>query len=455
MVNILLGLLGLSLVIVVHELGHFFAARAAGVEVETFSIGWGPRLFSFGKRGTEWRVSALPIGGYCRMKGENEFSKALEQKLPHIPAEKGSFYGVSPWKRIGILASGPLANVVLAIIISSIVSLAGITIRTAPSKIVLASEYTTGAAAVSQKNPADLAGLQTGDVIASIDGAAVRDYSDLQEMIGLNPGKTLNFVILRNGQTVQIDIAPRLDKNSGQGLIGIYAWIDPLVESVEPGSAAAIAGLESGDRIIAVGGMPVRNTIDIMKALDAKPETVGMTVRRGEREFEAALVLSYPDPARSNLGLVFSGISRTDKATSPWDALGRGTAETYRTAAMAIKGIGLLFKGVNLTKAISGPARITYLVGNSASENIKASGLAGIPPILSFLAYLSVSLFIMNLLPLPALDGGQIVLCLVEIARNKPLRTKTIYRYQFVGTAMIMVLFLFATFSDVLFFTGK
>lgn len=454
MLTVLFGLVGLSIVVIIHEFGHFVAARAMGVDVETFSIGWGPRLFGFKRRGTEWRISAFPIGGFCKMKGEEDFKVALEKKLPYIPTEKGSFYGSSPWRRILILVSGPLFNVLFAVLLFSIVSLVGITIHTAPNRIVLASEASALSGA-AEKNPADQAGLVTGDVIASIDGTVVRDYSDLQETIGLNPGKRLNLVIERGGKTINTIITPRLEKSSGQGLIGIYAWIDPRVRSVDPQGSAAIAGIQKGDIIAAIEGKTIRNTVDIMSSLSSKPEQVTMTILRDGALKDAKLVLTYSNQNQSNLGIAFESLSRTDKATSLADAAARGGAETYKTFAMTIKGIGLLFSGVNVLKAVSGPARITYLVGSTATESIKASGFSGIPTILSFLAFLSVSLFIMNLLPIPALDGGQIVLSITEIVRRKPLLTKTIYRFQFVGAAMIMVLFFLATFSDILFFAGK
>ncbi len=454
MLTVLIGLVGLSIVVIVHEFGHFVAARAVGVEVETFSIGWGPRLFGFKRRATEWRISAFPIGGFCKMKGEEDFKAALEKKLPYIPTEKGSFYGSSPWKRILILVSGPLFNVIFAVLLFSIVSLVGITVQTAPNRIVLASEASP-LSGTTEKNPADLAGLLTGDVVASIDGVIVRDYSDLQEMVGLNPGKQLNLVVERNGERIAAAVTPRLDKNSGQGLIGIYSWIEPRVESVDPQGSAAIAGIKKGDLITSINGKPVRNTVDIIATLSSKPEKVTLSGFRDGASFDAKLVLTYSGQGQPLLGIAFETMTRTEKAASIAEAVAKGGTETYKTFSMTVKGIGLLFSGVNVLKAVSGPARITYLVGSTATESIKASGISGIPTILSFLAFLSVSLFIMNLLPIPALDGGQIVLSVTEIVRRKPLPTKAIYRFQFIGAAMIMVLFFVATFSDILFFAGK
>ncbi|MDP2791618.1 MAG: site-2 protease family protein [Rectinemataceae bacterium] len=454
MLTVLLGLLGLSFVVVIHEFGHFLAARALGVEVEVFSIGWGPKLLGIKKNKTEWRLSAFPLGGFCKMKGEEDFKVAIEKKLPMIPAEEGSFYGARPWKRILILIAGPFANILLAIVLFSIVSLAGITIQTAPNKIILASEIQPSSVALAEA-PADKAGLKTGDVITAIDGAAIRDYSDLQEAIGLNPGKRLLLSIERDGSRLALPVTPRLDKNSGQGLIGIFSWIDPKVDVVDPQGSAAIAGIRVGDIITGIDGKPVKNTVGILAALETKPEKVAIGLLRAGQALSVKAIVSYGGGGQSNLGLAFASVTRTDKAASLFDAFAHGLKETGATFTMSVKGIGLLFSGVNVLKAVSGPARITYMVGNTAKQSIEASGFSGIPTILSFLAFLSVSLFLMNLLPIPALDGGQILLSITEAVRRKPLRTKTIYRFQFVGAAMIMALFFLATFSDLLFFAGK
>lgn len=454
MLTIILGLLGLSFVVVIHEFGHFLAARAVGVDVEVFSIGMGPRLAGFKRRGTDWRISAFPLGGFCRMKGEEAFKEALDKKLAHIPASKGTFYGAAPWRRMIILIAGPLANIILAGLLFIAVSLVGVTYQTAPNRIILASDFAAYSGATAE-NPADIAGLKSGDVVVSIDGAPVLDYSDLQEAIGFNPGKKLEIVVKRGDGTISLPITPRLDKSSGQGLIGIYAWIDPVVSQVDPQGAAGIAGIKPGDKITAVNGIQVENSIGLAAALTDKPEKITLTALRSGSFIEEPLVLTYDENGQPNIGMAFVASARTDKASSFPDAIAKGAAETWSTLALSVKGIGLLFSGVNVLKAVSGPARITYMVGNTAKESIKASGFGGIPTILSFLAFLSVSLFLMNLLPIPALDGGQLLLSIVEAAKRKPLHTKTIYRFQFVGTAMILALFFLAAFSDLLFFAGK
>ena len=151
MLTVFLGLIGLGLVVLVHELGHFMLARAMRVEVEAFSIGWGPRIVGLKRGRTEWKISAFPIGGYCKMKGEDSFRKALENKSDSLPREDGSFYGAAPWRRILISLAGPTANVIFAVLVFIVIAAIGYSVRSSPNRIALASEYqlVTGAPARS------------------------------------------------------------------------------------------------------------------------------------------------------------------------------------------------------------------------------------------------------------------------------------------------------------------
>ncbi len=450
MITVLLGLIGLSIVVIVHEFGHFVIARSLGVDVEAFSIGWGPALFKHRGRKTEWRIGVLPIGGYCKLKGEDGFRTALEQKLDFIPADKGSFYSAHPMKRIAIAIAGPAFNTLFAALVFVIVVAIGITIQTAPNRIVLSSE--TGAMVKGDgPNPADIAGLKTGDFIKAIDGKTIRDYSDLQEVIAGNPEKALSVEVVRDGVVQNLVLTPRLDPNSGAGVIGVYAWVDPVIASIKDKSPAAIADIRPGDTITEANGKTIRNTVDLMNVFKDANSPVELVVTRDGKTVSATIVAK----SLEETGIGFVGVTRTDKARSLPEALSRGVKETISTFSLTVKSIGLLFRGVNVFKAVSGPARITYLIGAAASEQIKADGLAGLVPVFSFLAFLSVSLAMMNLLPLPVLDGGLILVFIVELFRRKPLTAKSLYRYQFIGAAFVLVLFVVATMSDIFFFAGK
>jgi len=423
--------------------------------VEAFSVGWGPRLAAFGRGKTEWRISLFPIGGYCKMKGEDAFRKALEEKAPAIPRDAGTFYGASPWRRIAIAFAGPLANVLFALVVFTIVFAIGYSVPTTSNRIALASEYSLDGSARKEAFPADAAGLKTGDRIVSADGKPIADYSDIQELIALNPGRPLRLGVEREGSPIELTVTPAMDRESGAGRIGIYSWIDPVVASVAQGSAAALAGIEAGDRIVEVNGKPVDHAIAALAFLSAKPERAAFVLDRGGQRIEAPVVLSWGETGSSNLGIGFKTQPKVIKADGPADAVRQGLVETWKTFATSIKGLGLLFKGVDLFKAVSGPARITYLVGKSAAEGIQSVGSGGIALPFNFLAFLSIGLFIMNLLPIPALDGGLIAMALLEAFRQRPLKPLTVYRYQFVGTAMILAIFVFATIGDVLFFAAR
>jgi regulator of sigma E protease len=455
-VTILLGLVGLGLVVVLHELGHFAAARAMGVEVEAFSIGWGPKIASFKRGGTEWRFSALPLGGYCKMKGEESFQKALESKADEIPRESGTFYGAAPWRRIIIALSGPIANVIFAVIVFMVVSTIAYTTPTYSNRIVLLSEYDIGSPKLASY-PADRAGLKTGDRILEADGKEIKDFSDLLQMITLSANKTVDLKIERDGSIIEKSVTPMLDKNTGAGLMGVYYWADPVVGEVGKGSAAQIAGLEAGDMIVSLNGKSVRHAIEFLSLLNAsKPELVKFGIERGGVPMELSAVLSWNEQGKSNLGLGFkTETHRVRAATSLSEAVSMGFKETWTTFDATLKGLASLFQGVDLFKALSGPARITYMVGQSATEGIQNSSSGGLAVPLNFLAFLSIGLFIMNLLPIPALDGGQILMFVIESLRRRAMRPLSIYRYQAIGAAFILALFVVATVGDLLFFAAK
>lgn len=453
--SIILGLLGLGLVVLVHELGHYVAARAMGVEVEAFSIGWGPRLAGFRRGRTEWRISAFPIGGYCRMKGEEAFRKALEERSGTMPAEPGSFYGAAPWRRIVISLAGPMANAVLAVLVFFLVAAVGYEVPTNPNRIVLASEFSLDGSAPPTGLPADLAGLRSGDRIVRLGSAPIADYLDLQEAVGKAAGRELEVEYEREGLRGATRLVPALDRETGAGRIGVYSWIEPIVDTVAAGSAADIAGLRPGDRLVASGGKPVAHAIEFLATLASKPERLRVDYLREGTAASADLVLSWDDSGASRLGVGFGTETHRKRAASLGAAFADGAAEAWESLSLSLRGILLLFRGVDPFKAISGPARITWLVGSAASEGLGGGAPSGFMVAVEFLGFLSIGLFLMNLLPIPALDGGQIVMFLVEWLRGKPLKALTVYRYQFVGSSMIFVLLIIATIGDVLFFSGR
>jgi len=455
--TVIYGLLGLSVIIFIHELGHFFVARFFGVHVESFSIGMGPVLLHKTVKGTDYRLSLIPFGGYCGMKGEKDFQTAMENKLDRIPAEKDSFYGVHPLKRIAIAFAGPFANVILAIAALSVVAMIGYDYYTSPNKIILASEFYPD----SPLSAAE-AGLHTGDRITAINGKRIEYFSDIVEAVSLAARKTLHVEADRNGTAMTFTLVPELDKSTGAGKIGVLNWLDPVIESAAENSPAFNAGLQNCDRIIEADGKTVRNTVDLYEILK-NLRKADISVERDSRVFQAHLSLASQDEQsalksaeRENSGNenLVSGISwqaiKVHTKTYPFfPALIQGTKETLKMVSVTAQSIALLFKGIDLKQAVSGPIGITVLLGETAKEGFSAGFSVGVVTVCNFLAVISISLFLMNLLPVPVLDGGLILVAFIELVRRKSIKPKTLYAIQIAGICFIVLIFLLGMFADI------
>ena len=260
--SFVIGLVGLSLMVLIHEFGHFLAARLFGVEVLKFSVGMGPKLWGKKIGRTEYLLSALPLGGYCQMKGEEDFVKAMEMKAKRIDGSPGSLYGVSPWKRMVIAFAGPFFNLASAALLFFVINIGGYTIETTDNRIVLASEFTG-----ETDMPADKAGLRTGDRIAAVNGKKTEYFYQILEAAALNADKELTLTVDRRGDLMTVRVTPRLNPQTGGGVIGVYSFQPPEVAEVRTGSPAFEAGLRPGDVITAVDDHPVAHSIELQQAL--------------------------------------------------------------------------------------------------------------------------------------------------------------------------------------------
>ena len=456
LLNILVGLAGLGIVVFVHEFGHLLGAKACGIQVEAFSIGWGKKLVGFkSKKGTEYCLSLFPLGGYCRMKGEKLFQEALEADSREIPREPGTLFGAHPLKRVITYLAGPLGNLVFSIVILSLVWMVGFTTYTYGNRIILAADYPVLTGAGAEELPAEAAGFRTGDQVISVQGHRIATFADFQDAVAPYPDETLTVVVLREDGEHTLTVTPALDRDSGTGKIGVSAWIDPVVGWVEPGSAADLAGLADGDRIVRANGLPVNQQMDLAALLTGSPRELDLQVERGGSLFSTVLIPLYGQEGNPSLGLGFRQTEILSRETNPLAALADGTAETFRTLFLTIKSLGLLFRGINLGEAVSGPLRITYFAGEIASQGFSLGIAQGFTSFFRFLSLISVALFFMNLLPIPLLDGGMILVNFISLFRKKGINPRHFYRYQMVGLFILVMLILFTTFSDIHFFVNR
>lgn len=364
----LYGLLCLFFLILFHEFGHFLTAKLFGVKVESFSIGFGPILIHKKIHGTDYRISLFPLGGYCGMKGEKDFQNAIEAKLPQIEAEKDSLYGIHPLKRALIGFAGPFFNFFFAFIAYSLISGIGYKYYTYSNSILINENITSSVA----KD----AGLESGDIITSINGKVTNDFSDLIQKISVRPDEDLILTVDRNGQNLSFNLHSEMDKATGSGKIGIAADTSKILE-------------------------------------------------------------------------------KESKKYSFFPALGHGFLESCNSVILTIKSIGLLFKGVDLDNAVSGPARVTEMLGTTVKEGFSAGLKQGLIALLSLMAIISISLFIMNLLPIPILDGGLILIAIIEFVFHKKINPKIQYYIQFIGLAFIALLFIIGLQGDIKYFLNK
>ena len=443
LVQIFLGLLGLTVIITVHELGHLAAARLFKVDVITFSIGIGKKIITFRGKRTEWAVSLLPLGGYCRLKGEQNFIQAWEEKSDHIPYEKGSLFSAPWWQRIILALAGPAANILFGILLLSLIALIRYPVSYTDSAIVPLSRYDASA-----ELPADAAGLQAGDRITRIGDTPISRYSQIQEQVILSGEKPLSFTIERDGVPFETTITPALNREDGSGYIGVYAWIPCRVEKVAPGSVFSF--LSPGDTILSLNGKPVECTMDFYMILEEDARKIdSITTMNGtdKKVHHPHLLIIEGDVFPQ-----FPYKTEMTPAYNPLSALIEGTSQMFLTLERTVQSTALLFKGIKLNSALSGPLRISWMAGQVAVSSFSLGFQAGLNQIIQFLSLLCAALAFVNLLPIPVLDGGQILLYLIDGIRRKSLTPRFIYYYQLVGTGLVLFLALYATGNDLLFF---
>src|ERR1700676_3685381 len=353
----------LTIVVFFHELGHFLIARWAGVKVLTFSLGFGPELVGFNDRyGTRWKISAVPLGGYVKFFGdESEASTPSSETLANMTEEEraGSFHHKRVGPRAAIVAAGPIANFLLAIVIFT----ALFTFFGKPSTSARVDKVESGSAAAA-------AGFEVGDVVTAIDGTAIGSFSDMQRIVGIHAGEQLAFTIKRGDNTVQLRGTPELkevkDPFGNAHRLGVLG----ITRSTSPGDVTT---------------------------------------------------------------------ERVDPATALW----LGVKETWFVVDRTLAYIGGIFTGREAADQVGGPLRIAQISGQVAT-------IGGLAALVQLAAVLSISIGLLNLFPVPLLDGGHLLFYAVEAARGRPLSDRAQEMGFRIGLGLVLMLMVFATYNDIL-----
>lgn len=439
--KVLYFLLTLGVLIVIHELGHYGIARLAGVKVLRFSVGFGRVLWSrrFRPDGTEWALSAVPMGGYVKMADEREGNVAARD-LPY------AFNRQSVWKRIAIVAAGPLANLLLAVVLFAGTFMAGV-----PGQRAVLAEAPAG-------TPAAAAGIRDGDLAVAVDGTPVQSWQDLRWRLLAASGESAVPIVIERPDGSRASRSLALDTLSGQDwesgfmtALGLKADLGPpLIDQVLPDKPAARAGLQPGDRIVAIDGESVRSPSDVAAHTNARAgATVTFRIERDGAARDIAVVPEATEIDGRRAGL--AGIRlKVDPATAAAlatttrygvvDAVAQGVRKTYELSVFTVKMLGRILTGGASLKNISGPITLADYAGQSAR--------AGVLAFVSYLALISISLGVLNLLPVPLLDGGHLLYYLAEIVKGSPLSDRVFEIGQRIGMAVLAVLMALALFND-------
>jgi len=421
--NLLGFIIVLGFLIFAHESGHFLFAKLFRVRVLVFSFGFGKRLFGFQHGSTDYRVSLIPLGGYVRMAGDTP-----EEERSGEPDE---FLSKPKWQRFVILFAGPAMNLLIALGFMAGLNMHGTeTLVTRP----IIGEVLAG-------KPADRAGLKRGDLITAVNGDHIDDFDDLRLAIGLHAGTPLRVEYVRNGQPHTTTLTPeRTDSEYGPvGRAGISQYVEMAVGRLTPNSPAARAGLRTGDRIVAANGQPVTQLTDFSKIVaTSKGAPIALVVARGTAQIRTTLAAQKLDPEDPFRGFLPPTVLRK---LSFGDAIKDSVNENVKMLRVAGITLSRLIRGEGSVKEFSGPIRIAEISGEMLRR--------GWIELVALMAMISLQLGIMNLLPIPVLDGGHIMILLIEGVARRDLSLNTKERIQQIGFALLAALMMVVIYNDV------
>jgi regulator of sigma E protease len=426
MLTLLSFLFVLGVLVFVHELGHFLVARWHGVRVITFSLGFGPKLVKFTRGGTEYCVSVVPLGGYVKLAGET-----VEETRTGAPDE---FLSKSKWVRFQVYVAGPVMNILLALIV-----LAGVLSRGADVPLYASSPAVVGS--VASASPAEQAGLKPGDRIVSVDGRAMPTWDDLSLEIATRAGRELTLGIVRNGQPLDVRITPAAQGRYEIGQIGVLPVIRPVVAEVLPRTPAERGGVRAGDVLVGINderGLTRDSVIDRIHASANAPLTLVL-----ERDGAETSIAVTPE---GQAGEAVIGIRLTEYETRRIDptilqAFQMSAKQNWDNAVLIGRTVRGLFTRDTPVRQLMGPVAIAEMSGSAAHS--------GWLPLLNLMAMISLNLGLLNLVPVPVLDGGHIAILAVEGLARRDLSVRVKERILMVGAALIVLLMVTAIYNDI------
>ena len=428
-IKIVIALLVFSVIVIIHELGHFLLAKKNGVGVTEFSIGMGPRLFSIDKGGTKYSIKALPLGGSCMMVGEDEAS-----------SEENAFNNKGVWARISIIAAGPIFNFILAFLISLVV--------------VGYSGWDFAEIKVYDDMPAKESGLKNGDIITEINGHSVSCRRELMYALFFSPIKSdapIKVDYLRDGKKYTKKIKPKFV--SEYSITGVTLKDDDkkvIIDTVEKKSPFAKVGIKSGDEIVGINGEKFDNIQEFSDYINGTHFERNITVDYKRKDDIKTVDVKLAKDSLSERYMLGFSYSTPNKKVSALQTIKYSFVEIKVQINTALQSLKYLLSGKADKDQISGPIGIVNFIGEDY-EAVKDQGfVTTLMSMLSITILLSANIGVMNLLPIPALDGGRLVFMFIELIRRKPVKPEVEGMIHAIGLILLLILMAFVSFNDVM-----
>jgi regulator of sigma E protease len=418
----------LSVLVFVHEFGHYAVAKICGVRVEVFSLGFGKRLWGFRRGDTDYRISLLPLGGYVKMTGENP----IEERT----GDPGEFTSHPRWQRFLIAIAGPAMNIVLAIVV-----LTGVYMVHDEEPAFLSQPAVIGV--VEPGSPADKAGIKTGDRITQLQKLINPTWQQVFPEVIINPDQPVEVTVQRGDQSIHTKVVPKAEGDNRTGYAG---WLpQPVVGEMDPDLPAAKAGIKTGDQIVSFNGKPVENMsqfIDMLQESKSVPVQVG--VLRGGEQLHFTVVPQLADDGTGRGEKKYRiGFNQMRVQRLPFrGAFSKSVASCKEYSSLLFRLVPKLIEGKNSIRQMSGPVGIMRESGRVAMEGNVWEWLA-------FMAMLSVSLAVLNILPFPILDGGLMLMLLIEGTMRRDIKVEIKERLYYAAFVCLVLFAVVVTYFDV------
>jgi regulator of sigma E protease len=439
-ITIAAGIIMLGILVFVHELGHFCVAKFCGVKVLKFSLGFGPRLISHQWGETEYMICAIPLGGYVQMLGEGGGEQGEDSEIT-AEEEQRSFAKKSVFKRMAIVAAGPIMNLILPFLILPLAYLVGINLPAYLDESPCVGYVVSG-------SEAEQAGFLRGDCIVKISGLTVATWTETGPALVNSAGSPIIFTLERDSVTADLIIDSENGALEGLQSIGLLPEQSAVIGSLAPAMPAVEAGLQVGDRILAIGEREIVSWYELKSAIqEINGQSVAVVVDRNGEQFTFALVPKKVDGSDDFLIGVAPHHETVFKRFPLGKAISAGSDRTIELIELTLVFIQKLFAGHVSTSNIGGPITVVQIAGQAAQTDISS--------ILSVLAFLSIQLGILNLLPIPILDGGHLFFYLFELVFRRPLSLRAREWAQQIGLILLVLLMVLAFYNDIVRMLGS